>query len=154
MILTPDIFEGEITIGQLDNVDVAARLQWFVEKYEPLYLRRLLGRELAGMLSSEIENETHDAKWDDLANELKSMLANYVYYYYQTDNETTSAGVGEVETEAENAVKTTVIYKTVKAWNDMVKQNLDFRMWIDRTVYPEYKPCISELFHFKNTFGL
>jgi hypothetical protein len=155
MIVEPALFQGELAIGQVEQPDVAARVQWFISKYEPLYLRKLLGKALAELFACEYANETHDAKWDVLADKVRPLLLGYIYFYYQLNAETVSTGVGEVSEQSENAVRTSATYKMVRAWNEMSHGSVEFCSWIDRTVYPEYGGyCITDIYGMKNTFGL
>ena len=155
MIITPDIFEVGLKIGQVEHSDVAARVQWFINEYEPRYLSKLLGKALARLFREEYAKETHDARWDALAANVKNMVARYVYFYYHIKNETVTTGVGEAIMKTENAERTTIAYKAVAAWNEMVEMNLEFCQSIDRDVYPEYSGyVISDIYTFKNTFGI
>ncbi|MDR1347355.1 MAG: hypothetical protein LBJ63_02845 [Prevotellaceae bacterium] len=154
MIVEPKIFEGEIAIGQVESADVAARVQWFIDKYEPLFLRKLLGCRLADIFMEEYAKPVHDPKWDALADRVRYSIADYVYFYYQIDNETATVGIGEAVEQAENATRTTSKYKAVRAWNEMREMNLLFIEWMDINIYPEYKPRICDIFSTKNTFGL
>jgi hypothetical protein len=155
MIITPDIFEVGLTIGQVEQPAVAARVQWFIDEYEPRYLRKLLGKELARLFQQEYVKEAHDAKWDKLADDVKKMATRYVYFHYHRKNETITTGVGEEMSQAENAVRTTIAYKAVDVWNEMVEMNLEFCQNIDRAAYPEYAGyVISDIYTFKNTFGI
>ena len=156
MIVTTSIFEGELTVGQITEDHIAARLQWFINKYEPLYLRMLLGGELYDLLTTELSNQTHDVKWDDLAEKVKPMTANYIYFFYKIENESQSTGVGLVKQKAKNATRESVIDKAVARWNEMVNMVMDFNSWIRerKNDYPEYKAKLSAIYHYKNTFGL
>lgn len=49
----------------------------------------------------------------------ESLIANYVYYWYQRNNHTQTATTGEVKPQNENAVIANPSLKLVKAWNDM-----------------------------------
>jgi hypothetical protein len=51
----------------------------------------------------------------------ESLIANYVYYWYQRNNHTQTATTGEVKPQNENAVIANPSLKLVKAWNDMSK---------------------------------
>jgi hypothetical protein len=162
MMLTPSIFEGELSIGQVEQPDVAASVQWFINKYEPLYLAKLLGEALARGLGEQFPTPAPTPapaqRWLDLAEKVKPMLSGYVYFYYQRNAETQSAGVGEVEAQAENSTRRTVSYKMVRAWNEAAKQAKQFRAWIDTAVYPEYSGAITcdnaDIYELKNSFGL
>jgi hypothetical protein len=156
MIITPEIFEGEINIGQVEQEARKAQVQWFINKYEPLFLAKLLGKELADELLSAYALNPHDEKWDVLADRVRMLIAYYVYFFFQKNDATLSAGAGEAKTEVENGARVNNEYKILNAWNEMVEMTLKFREWMDqaRHLYPAYKPCISDLFCFKNTFGL
>ncbi|MDR2127306.1 MAG: hypothetical protein LBP63_10835 [Prevotellaceae bacterium] len=154
MIVTTAIFEGEITIGQLEYPDRQAQVQWFINQYEPKYLAKLLGLELATELLTEYAKEVHAEKWNILANKVKMAAACYIYFYFQKDSATASVGAGVIEMETENGTHVNNEYKMLNAWNRMVGFSIDFPFWIDRTEYPAYKCVISDINVFKNTFGL
>jgi hypothetical protein len=155
MIITPDIFEVGLTIGQVEKPQVAARVQWYIDEHEPVYLKKLLGKKLARLFQDEYAKTEHEKKWDTLADDVRKMVARYVYYHYHRKNETITTGTGEEMAQAQNAERTTIAYKVVDAWNAMVEMNLEFCKDIDRTVYPEYGGyVISDIYNFKNTFGL
>jgi hypothetical protein len=154
MIVKPSDFQGGISIGQVGQPDVAAHVQWYIDKYEPLYLRGLLGNELAQLLESEYAKEQPEQKWIDLANEAKKSCALYVYYMYLKGNVTTNDGVGEVLNKSENAVNMPVVDKMVTTWNEMVKYNLEFRAWVDKGIYPEYAMNDVFIYRTTNAFGI
>ncbi|MDR2653164.1 MAG: hypothetical protein LBC68_12795 [Prevotellaceae bacterium] len=154
MIITPAIFEGEITVGQVEFDGKAAQVQWFIDKYEPLYLAKLLGKSLANELLTEYAKEIHDEKWNILADKVKMAIAYYVYYYFQKNDATVSVGAGEETPQTENGTRATNVYKTVWAWNEMVQFSIDFPFWIDKHIYPDYAVRLSDINCFKNTFGL
>lgn len=139
MIVKPSDFQGEITIGQVEHQNVAAAVQLFISKYEPKFLNQLIGSALAGQLEEEMTKETPGQIWVDLAGRVKLPCANYIYYWYQRDAITDSAGAGEVEAQAENATRVTVADKAARAWNEMAELNLEFLSWINKAVYPSYK---------------
>jgi hypothetical protein len=159
MIVGPSDFQGELSIGQVEHPDMAARVQWFIDKYEPLYLRKLLGNELAALLETEYAKEEPEQKWIDLADKIKTPCSLYVYYMYRKDSVTSYAGVGEVLGKSENAANMPVIDKMVSAWNEMVKHNHDFLLWVDKNTYPEYDRglhCLndSDIYRVINAFGI
>lgn len=158
MVLTPSIFEGELSIGQLEEPDVAATVQWFINKYEPLYLAKLLGERLATALYEALKEAQPAQRFLDLAEKVKPLLAGYVYFYCRRDSETQSAGVSEVEAQTENARSVTASYKMVRAWNEAATAARQFRSWIDVSVYPEYDGAITcgnaDMYELKNSFGI
>ena len=154
MIVKPSDFQAEISIGQVEQLDVQANVNLFIEKYEPKFLKLLLGSALAEQLRAAMEGTTPEQKWIDLAERVKLSCANYIYYWYQRDAVTVSAGVGEVEPKAENAVRAEVIGKMVRAWNEMVELNVEFISWIDDRVYPVYRARLSDIFSTINQSGV
>ncbi|MDR0756935.1 MAG: hypothetical protein LBF85_03715 [Tannerella sp.] len=126
MIVTPDIFQGEIAIGQINHPDVIAGVQWFIDKYEPKYLRLMLGGKLYDELVAELSKEIPEEKWVKLAHRLRTPCAGYIYYYIRRDSASETAGAGEVLTEAENAIRRSPAKKMAFAWNEMVDRNRRF----------------------------
>jgi hypothetical protein len=154
MLVAAKDFQGEIAIAQIEQPDVWARVQWFVDKYEPLCLCSLLGDALAEEFITEYPKPEHDEKWNNLAAKLRPIIANIIYYNYQADNETTTTGVGEVDMQGENSTRTTVAYKAVRAWNENVELIYDFIRWIDVLTFTSYGGVKSHLLRKKNTFGI
>ncbi|MDR2775630.1 MAG: hypothetical protein LBC19_12990 [Tannerella sp.] len=159
MIVKPSDFQGELSIGQVEHPDIAARVQLSIDKYEPLYLRKLLGNELATLLKTEYAKEEPEQKWRDLADKIKTPCTLYIYYNYVRGNVTLSTGVGEVLSKSENAVNMPVIDKSVSAWNEMVKHNHDFLSWVESDTYPEYDRKLhccrdSDMCRMINAFGI
>lgn len=77
-------------------------------------------------------------KWLYILNDtdLKSMLVDYIYYWYIRNEVTFTATVGEVGSKSENAVRVSSIDKQVSAWNEMVEMTREFTL--DITVYPDW----------------
>jgi len=51
----------------------------------------------------------------------KSLIANYVYYWYMRKEASQTTTIGEVATKAENATRTNPGAKMARAWNQMVE---------------------------------
>lgn len=49
----------------------------------------------------------------------KSLIANYIYYWFVRNNHTQTATMGEVKTQNENAVNISPAVKMTRAWNEM-----------------------------------
>jgi hypothetical protein len=126
MIVTPDIFQGEIAIGQINQPDVIARVQWFIDRYEPEYLRLMLGEKLYEELMAGLAVEPPEEKWVKLAHRLKMPCACYIYYHFRRDSVSDTAVIGEVLMEAENAIRQSPAKKMVFAWNTMVDEDRRF----------------------------
>jgi len=137
-IISPAIFKGEITIAQTENNFMVTNVQEFIDKYEPKFLKKLLGVTLANDFVNGLAVEPIEAKWLALRDEtdLKEMIANYVYYFYKRDETTQSGGISEVKPKGANSTVTNSIDKQVRAWNEMVGMTRLFDL--DTTVYPDY----------------
>jgi hypothetical protein len=84
----------------------------------------------------------------------KSLIANYVYYWYQRNNHTQTATTSEVKPANENATVASPAVKMVRAWNEMSSwvwdlvdyldaKKDDYTQWADQDVYcmlRKYRP--------------
>lgn len=74
----------------------------------------------------------------------ESVIANYVYFFYQRKSISQSTGIGEAQTNAENAINVSPNEKLIAAWNELAARVIEFIEYIDRTVaqtpniYPEW----------------
>ena len=151
MILSPSIFEGEISIGQQFSPSVDRNVEWFINEYEPKYCSAVIGEKLYGELidglhiddeNSEIQIEE---RWLTLKEKLTSTCARYVYFHYMKNMVTGTMGSGEYATMAENSERKSPWLKMVSAWNKMVDETPGIRKWIDKKsdVYPDYLPNLK-----------
>lgn len=166
-IITPANFNAENAIGQREQAPVASLIQSFIDKYEPIFLKKLLGLKLYNDLVAGLAVEPVDPKWTFIVDdtELKPMLVDYVYYWYMGNDKTVTVGSGQAKSKLENAHLASNEDKRVRAWNEMVGYA---RLFTLSTVdYPDYvKPrwhkyhcwfhgCpIDEIYYFKNTLNL
>lgn len=96
----------------------------------------------------------------------RSMIANYVYYFWMQNEATQTGMVGESQVKTENATRTTPEDKMVYAWNEMVDKARGLQCWLDKNkeTYPEwegvpYRPWYmpygaAECFQKINIFGI
>lgn len=156
--------DADLVIPGLDAEWNTDELTELISKYEPEYLKAILGYACwkafdAGLTASTARwvalrdgDEYTDAsgvlrKWDGFKNdELKSPIANYVYYYWLRKNGTTTTVSGEKESKTEKSVNVSSVHKQVRAWNEMVRMNgrlVDFlqnkKDESGELVYPEFK---------------
>lgn len=95
---------------------------------------------------------------------LQSPIANYVYYWYQKSQLTSTTGTGQVKTDNQNSQPATVKYKAAGAWNAMAHWSQKFFDFIkaNSEIYPEfdwYSLCqqsrgIPAVYQTINTFGI
>lgn len=164
-IIAPNIFKAEINIAQSENQYVDDNIQAFIDKYEPKFMREMFGATFYAEIKAGLLEDPIPVKWTELVNEtdLKTMIANYVYYWYKRDETTLSAGISEAKPLAQNASVTNSIDKQVRAWNEMVEMVRLFD--ISTATYPLWErkhwrnyidwSCgcdrLNEIYYFKNT---
>jgi hypothetical protein len=180
MLIDKSYFVGELNIPGAGDEAVEDRLNYFIKIYEPELLRTLVGYELfkAFMAGYKTEQKYKDLlngkeytdsngklqKWDGLRiidGSMKlSLVANYIYWFWQKDQFTLSSGVGEVKPKAKNAVSDSPANKMIAAWNKIqpwvcdlftfLKENSDdYPEWDSTTQY-----AILEKFKPVNRFGI
>lgn len=177
MLIDYTFFITSIFIAQKSQLEVRENIEMYIKQEEPLFLRKLLGKELANDFMQGISEPIPLQKWVDLKNILvdqnlkKSPIANYVYCSILTDEVTQNTGIGVVKTEGENSVKASPVKKIVDAWNNMVKMVCEIHKEIKETnEFPEYehkdRNCICEddsfyhcgcrkaVFSYRNTLGI
>lgn len=76
----------------------------------------------------------------------QSPIADYVYWYWLKFNHTQTSGLGEVRSDATNAIRVSPKYKAVLSWNNMVEKSwlLYEFLRVNPTVYPEYQPYLND----------
>lgn len=143
-IVSPNDFKGERTIAQIGSTvgGVSNTVQGFIDKYEPKFLKELLGDTLAkefteGLAVTPVEDI--DPKWIALRDEtdLKQMIIDYVYFFYTRNLTTSSAGMGEVKGKTDNATAVNAVNKTESAWNEMAIMARLFDLSTE--TYPDFK---------------
>lgn len=90
----------------------------------------------------------------------ESLIANYVYYWYQRNNHTQTATTGENKAANENSLIANPALKMVRAWNEMSEwicdlvyylnsKKDDYTQWADQDVY-----CMLRKFKPINEFNI
>lgn len=111
-------------------------LDTYIAKYEPEVLKMLLGYELYELMitsptvepyKSLIEGaeytvqhngRSQKVKWNGFTNtEFISLIAYYVYYWYNRDKASLTNTVGEVKSKQENSYNATQASKIMNAWS-------------------------------------
>jgi hypothetical protein len=112
------------------NRAIAERIGWFIGRYEPEYLCKLLGEEL---YNDFLESE-ESALWDEFRslvadNAAKvSPIANYVYFFMVRSDQSRATINGVKKDGDDNLVSPNE--KLVAAWNDMVAANRKLYVWL------------------------
>lgn len=127
---------------------IIGEINAYIRKYEPRFLRDLLGIEVAGSIDKYpkirklLANETEGA----------SVIAKYVYFMYSRDKMTFNTVAGEKLKNTENSTRTSPVQRLVRVWNDMVDECWSIVNSIeDVEVHPNFRASIFDKI---NVFGL
>jgi hypothetical protein len=87
-----------------------------------------------------------------------SPIANYVYWYWMTDDTTQTVGLGQQASKVENAIQVSPATKMVRAWNEMNEWVAEFHRFMITTQadYPEWTQANHNYSKFAktNVFGI
>lgn len=161
LFLDQSYFQGELSLPMLvfnqgPSVGNAKILQsvgqqslnWFIVKYETVYLEELLGLTLYQSLLNGLEEPDPNPIWIELRDRIFrkegtigfSPAAGFVYFFAMRDGRTQTTAKGEVRSKSSYSDDVFDGNKMVKAWNDMVDQSLMVARFLKKnwTVYREY----------------
>lgn len=144
MIITADIFKGDLHIPQITQPDVLAKVNRFIEEYEPEYLRKAMAYTLSTAFVAGLAAAPPIAdKWIKLRdgdnyidaitfnNErytgIKIAIGCYVYYKYLGSQAENVTGTAVSVPKGENSVTVSPIRKQTAVWNRMV--SLNWQLW-------------------------
>lgn len=177
-ITTTADFIGQNNIPQKDSV--GENLQWFIDKYEPILLTKLLGSDLYTLLKASPTSARFVAI---IVPYLKPACVDYIYWFYLEDQGTQMTSIGASQAKKRNAIGVSPYPKMVRAWNEMVELNRGLHKYIteNAATYPEYtitfpvwffwwgiggwfwvdvwqdgwsEECVPDIYRFKNTLGI
>lgn len=167
MLINQTYFVGEILVPNLTGVGPipagnVEELNRFISKYEPEFLDEVLGPDLSTEFQTGISAATPEQRWVDLkirlVNETHKLspIAGYVYYHYFRDRLSTSSGLGEIESTAENANVVLNTDKMARAYNDAVRKGRAVFNWVveNAETYPEFDQEHEYTLSPVNTFGI
>lgn len=120
----------------------------YIKKYEPRYLRMLLGPQYQAILDAD---KTIKAMLVD-PNTGTSVIADYVYFYYLRDFSTANTMAGEKIKIADNSERSTAAFRLVTLWNEMVRESICI---VKSITHPDVKPDYDmDIFNPINPYGL
>lgn len=162
MIISQTYFVGELLIpGGTGNSPAhescADDLDWFLTRYEKLFLSTLLGDSFAATFLENNGSSFSELKGFIYRVEtLESPVAAYVYYFYWRNKATETTQMGEVRPISENAELHSGADKLANAWNMMV--DLSREIW-DHLIeneadYPLFDETREFPFEKINTFNI
>lgn len=169
-------FKGQNNIP--DKELIAENLQLFIDKYEPILFKKLLGEDLYTLFKAT----PADARFVALLPYLKPADVDYIYWFYLEDQAIQNLGTGAAQSKKKNAVTVSPYPKMVRAWNEMVDCNRELHKYLkdNSDIYPEYNvtfpdwffyfngywfvfsdwlswfsvACVDEIYRYKNTLGI
>lgn len=162
-------FTGEYLIQNVSGTNPTvtankALLDKFIAKYEPIYLKLLLGDTLYDQLIAGLAvTPTPDVKWTALKAELvdttakTSPIVAYVWNRYWKDQETKSTAMGQSISNKENGFIVSSNQKLVSSWNEAMFEAVTFLEWLtlaaQKTTYPDQDPDFDNIY-MTNNFGI
>lgn len=137
-LIDPSFFDGELNIANTDETSVLSVLQNYIDKYEPAYLKLLLGSTLYASLIAGLAMDPVPAEWANLKNQLLvingtskvSPIANYVYFYLTRRSQSGSGGALMTQALYENATVIDSKIETSRVWNEMNKLSFEVYKFI------------------------
>ena len=127
---------------------IISDIQAYIAKYEPKFLRMLLGAEVADRLKDYPELLTLLVQADNGT----SVIAKYIYFYSSRDHMTVITVAGEKLKNTENSTRTSPTHRLVRVWNDMVDECWHIIHSIDKVeLCPDFH---AEIFEKINAFNL
>lgn len=173
-LIDASFFVRDIYLTNLDKAPHLSRLDLFINKREPECLMKILGAKLYKLLTTEDSQRIHDLVdgvgyfspsnferyWQGLVHDDdQSLIANYVYYYFQEALALQTTDVATKASKAEAAESASPADKMVNAWRFFASETRDLCsfLWNKRVndedngdrIYPEFEAC-----HWHNTMNI
>lgn len=143
---------GRLAIAGLAGNDSAAQahqaaMQKHINRFEPHYLKRLLGKDLYDAFKLGMSVTTPDARWSDLAAQIydttnkESPLANVVWYKWMVDHQTFNTMSGIKKMTAADSISSNNAQMTTGIFNEAVDAFQDIYDWLEENEsdYPEWE---------------
>jgi hypothetical protein len=138
--LKKNITGGSVTgAAQISQTVGEINLIRFIEEYQEEYLNIILGKSLTAAFFEGLslpDGNPGKEMWITLKNQLvnekgrRSPIANYVYYFIMCYGKTQTSPTGEKRAKSDFAQNRTGFGKMLRAWNKMVKWNMEFIKWL------------------------
>ena len=164
MLINSSYFVGEYEIMNIAGsapvvAGNVAKLNAFIAKYEPEFLRALLGSTMYDEFTAGLLINPIPAKWSALSSKITATTAvtAFVWNRYWTSEETKTSSLGQLLSKAENAQVVSSNTKLVRSWNDSMFQAAIIYDWLNQsaqlTTYPT-KDTDEDFFYLTNYFGI
>jgi hypothetical protein len=156
-IVDTSMFIGERNIPNSGSRDVMERLDWFIRKYEPVCLSKILGISLyseiinnptapvsANLINGCLYTDRYgkDAIWVGL----KPMIVDYTYYHFMKDDATANTGKGVAISQKDMGFNISPAQKMIDAWNEFIAISRECVFFLNYHVdYPLYTPSYANM---------
>lgn len=153
--------------GLATDIQLAPRIQAYIDRWEKYYIRRLLGVELGNLFIADLANATQDPRFvviEDAFDEqdetwcnkirssrgMKDMLTAMIYYHFVFDGQlsNTQTGVNLPQNETSQTLSPRAAAREAeKKWNELL-DTVEAIQWYCRDFkpedYPEYLGLLFE----------
>lgn len=159
-LIDQSFFVRDITIPNTTNPAILERLISFIDKFEPRCLDIAFGYNFYKLYQTETSQRMTDIldgaefvnrfgvtqKWVGLVHDTdQSLIAYYVYYYFQKDSISQTTGVATVVSKKEASINISPAEKMISAWNQFARESNSLISFLrskkdidDVFVYPEF----------------
>ncbi|NDV46251.1 hypothetical protein D0T49_04250 [Paludibacter sp. 221] len=147
IFLDQTYFQGELYLPRLvwnsdtvgDGAEAMTEAQqenalWFIHKYEPEFMTKLLGKTLYQNFLNGLKQTTVNPIWEELKSELfkqsgkyrYSPCANYVFVFITRRNTSQSTQKGEIRLKGTYSQDVSSSELQIKVWGDMLEGVKEF----------------------------
>lgn len=111
----------------------------YIERYQDEFLEAMVGDRVKTVITDylaerEANEEYVDEAVEELCSKLRLSFAHYIYFKIVGDANQTMTITGLVRLKSANEYQSPR-NRMVRVWNDMVKLNLNFIKWAEKSVY-------------------
>ena len=143
-------------MGSEDTINVAIQneVQSFIDRYEPDYLLQFLGdeksvEELYEYFALPEEKKT-DEQNNKLIKSLKTIIPNFIAFYWFRNETVQNTGIGAVLPQGQNSTRTNNVDRSVHIWNEMARAS----KILYRVYFLTYDVPNKDIFKLTNAFGI
>ena len=160
-------FGGGLLKIPVRDPDEREEIDRYIAIYEPEYLDKVLGKELAQAFLAGIETDPIEQRWIDLLqgsgnwpgfkdeDKYQSPIANYVYIKFFVEHQDLFLPTGNIKAKNENSIPANSRLRTAMIWNDMVNYNWLLHGFVYSSgAYSEFAPENSSLFANDNIYDV
>lgn len=139
----------------MDLPYIRTQVQLFVDRYEPEYLKGVLGNDLYHAFIAGLQEDPIPVKWLQLRDGASflvehsckgatmqwdgflgassgSPIAAYIYYWFLRKRAAPSTGMGNVLPRVENGIRSSYVNDMSLAWNTMACKNRVLYLFLDK----------------------